>query len=114
QLNTDLPVAYNLEYTEEEKKFLENRLVRTQMAAVCRACGQCQPTCPKGVDIPNLLRAHMYAASYGNLYQARETLDGLEAARSVQACAACSECTARCRRGVNIARRLDELKTLLA
>ena len=114
QLHTDLPVASSLEYTEEEKKFLEDRLVKTQMAAVCRACGQCQPTCPKGVDIPNLLRAHMYAGSYGNLYQARETLDSLEAARSVQACSDCAVCAARCVRGVNIARRLDELKTLLA
>ncbi|MBC7350275.1 MAG: aldo/keto reductase [Candidatus Aminicenantes bacterium] len=114
QLYTDMPVASNLEFTEEEKKFLEDRLVRTQMAAVCRACGQCQPTCPKGVDIPNLLRAHMYAASYGNLYQARETLDSLEASRSIKACADCSGCAARCVRGVNIARRLDELKTLLA
>lgn len=114
QLNTDLPVAYNLEYTEEEKKFLEDRLVKQQMAAVCRACGQCQPTCPRGVDIPAVLRAHMYAVSYGNFYQARETLDGLEAGRSIKACADCEQCTARCARAVNIARRLDELKTLLA
>ncbi len=114
QLNADMPVAYNLEYTEEEKKFLEDRLVKQQMAAVCRACGRCRPTCPKGVDIPSVLRAHMYAASYGNFYQARETLDGLEATRSIKACADCEQCTARCVRAVNIARRLDELKTLLA
>lgn len=114
QLYTDIPVASNLEYTGEEKKFLEDRQVKLQMAAVCRACGQCQPTCPKGVDIPAVIRAHMYAASYGNFYQARETLDGLEAGRSIKACADCSGCQARCVRGVNIARRLDELKTLLA
>lgn len=114
QLYTDISVAGNLEYTEEEKKFLEDRQVKIQMAAVCRACGQCQPTCPRGVDISNLLRAHMYAANYGNLYQARDTLDNLEPARSVKACAGCDQCTARCRRGVNIARRLDELKTFLA
>lgn len=114
QLNADMPVAYDLEYTEEEKKFLEDRLVKQQMAAVCRACGQCQPTCPRGVDIPSVLRAHMYAASYGNFYQARETLDGLEATRSIKACADCDLCVARCSRGVNIARRLDEIKTLLA
>ncbi len=114
QLNTDLPVAGSLEYTEEEKKFLEDRLVKLQMAAVCRACGQCRPTCPKGVDIPVMLRAHMYAASYGNFYQARDTLDGLEPEKSIKLCAGCSQCQARCVRGVNIARRLDELKTLLA
>ncbi|MCX8161184.1 MAG: aldo/keto reductase [Candidatus Saccharicenans sp.] len=114
QLNADMPVAFNLEYTEEEKKFLENRLVRQQMAAVCRACGQCQPTCPRGVDLPSVLRAHMYAASYGNFYQARETLDGLAASRSITACVDCTRCVARCVRGVNIARRLEELRILLA
>lgn len=114
QLYTDIPVASSLEYTEEEKKFLEDRLVKLQMAAVCRSCGQCQPTCPKGVDIPVVLRAHMYAASYGNFYQAREALDGLEPDQSIKICAGCGQCQARCVRGVNIARRLDELKTLLA
>ncbi|MGB4704572.1 MAG: aldo/keto reductase [Candidatus Saccharicenans sp.] len=114
QLNTDIPVASDLEYTEEEKKFLEDRLVKRQMAAVCRACGQCLQTCPKGVDIPAVLRAHMYAASYGNFYQAREALDGLEPERSLKLCADCQQCQAKCVRGVNIARRLDELKILLA
>jgi len=114
QLYTDIPVASNLEYTEEEKKFLEDRMVKAQMSAVCRTCGQCQPSCPKSVDIPNVLRAHMYAASYGNLYQARETLDSLEAGKSVKACASCEKCTAQCVRGVNIARRINELKALLA
>ncbi|MDI6844683.1 MAG: aldo/keto reductase [Candidatus Saccharicenans sp.] len=114
QLNTDIPVASNLEYKEEEKKFLEDRLVKRQMAAVCRACGQCLQSCPKGVDIPVVLRAHMYAASYGNFYQAREALDGLEPERSLQLCADCQQCQAKCVRGVNIARRLDELKILLA
>ncbi|MGB9893924.1 MAG: aldo/keto reductase [Candidatus Saccharicenans sp.] len=113
QLYTDVPVGSNLEYTEEEKKFLEDRMVKAQMAAVCRACGQCQPTCPKGVDIPDVLRAHMYATSYGNLYQARETLEALAAERSIRACADCGQCTAQCVRGVNIARRIDELKALL-
>ncbi len=114
QLNTDIPVASDLEYTEEEKKFLEDRLVKRQMAAVCRACGQCLQTCPKGVNIPVVLRAHMYAASYGNFYQAREALDGLEPERSLKLCADCQQCQAKCVRGVNIARRLDELKILLA
>ncbi|MGC8893064.1 MAG: aldo/keto reductase [Candidatus Saccharicenans sp.] len=114
QLNEDITVAYNLEYTPEEKKFLENRLVKTQMAAVCRLCGQCQATCSHKVDIPNILRAHMYATAYGNLYEARETLDSIEQGKSIEACLDCEDCTARCVRGVNIKRRIEELKTLYA
>jgi succinate dehydrogenase/fumarate reductase-like Fe-S protein len=54
----------------------------------------------------------MYAAEYGNLYQARDTLDSLEAGKSIKTCAECENCTAQCVRRVNIARRIDELKTL--
>lgn len=114
QLNEDITVAYNLEYTPEEKKFLEDCLVKTQMAAVCRLCSQCLPSCPKGVDIPNVLRAHMYATAYGNLYEARETLDSLNPERSIQVCVDCQSCLARCVRGVNIRRRVEELKVLFA
>ncbi len=112
QLAEDITVARSLEYTEEERKFLESRLVKAQMAAVCRSCGQCVPTCPQRADIPGILRVHMYAAEYGNLYQARDTLDSLEAGKSIKTCAECENCTAQCVRRVNIARRIDELKTL--
>jgi len=114
QLNEDITVAHNLEYTPEEKKFLEDRLVKTQLSAVCRLCGECIPSCPRGVDIPNVLRAHMYATAYGNLYEARETLDSLNPERSIQACLDCQSCLARCVRGVNIRRRVEELKVLFA
>lgn len=66
------------------------------------------------MDIPAVLRAHMYAARYGNLYQARDTLNGLHLDNSVHACADCGQCSARCVRSVNIPRRIDELRALLA
>jgi heterodisulfide reductase subunit C len=56
----------------------------------------------------------MYAARYGNLYQARDTLNGLHLDNSVHACADCGQCSARCVRSVNIPRRIDELRALLA
>lgn len=113
QLNEDITVASNLEYTDEEKRFLEDRLVKAQMSAVCRMCGECRPTCPRGVDIPEVLRAHMYAAEYGNLYEARQALDGISPGRSIAACSDCQMCVARCARGVNIGRRVDQIKNLL-
>jgi len=113
QLNEDITVASNLEYTDEEKRFLEDRLVKAQMSAVCRMCGECLPTCPGGVDIPEVLRAHMYAAEYGNLYEARETLGGINPGRSIGACSDCRTCVARCARGVNIGRRVNQIKNLL-
>jgi predicted aldo/keto reductase-like oxidoreductase len=113
QLNEDIKVISSLDYTAEEKKFLEDKMVKTQMAAVCRLCGQCVPTCPARLNLPDLLRVHMYASAYGNLLQARETLEELGGKKAMAACENCSACTATCARGVNIGRRLEELKAWL-
>ncbi|MEA3477452.1 MAG: hypothetical protein U9R60_04680, partial [Bacteroidota bacterium] len=69
-------------------------------------------TCPNGVDIPALMRIHMYAACYTNFYQARDTLDEIPRGKSIQICISCKTCVAKCANSVNIARRMDELKMI--
>jgi succinate dehydrogenase/fumarate reductase-like Fe-S protein len=56
----------------------------------------------------------MYAAQYGNLVQARATLDAIPSAAGLEACMTCSSCNARCINTVNIARSIDELKLTYA
>jgi len=114
QLDTDWPVVFNLDYTPDEVKFLSDRNVRLAMGSVCRQCAGCVGTCPRGVDVPALLRVHMYAASYGNFLQARQTLDDIPPQAGLKNCVDCQECKAACVRGVGIARRLEELKTIFA
>jgi predicted aldo/keto reductase-like oxidoreductase len=115
QLETDWPVAYDLEYTPEEVKFLADRNVRLAMGSVCRQCAGCMGTCPRGVDVPALLRAHMYAADYNNFLQARLALDEIKPEAGLKNCSVCRlGCNAVCVRGVHIARRLEELKTIFA
>jgi hypothetical protein len=114
QLETDWPVAFNLDYTPEEAKFLASPGVQLALGGVCRQCGGCVGSCPQGVDVPALLRAHMYAADYGNFMEMRRALDEIGAGRGLQACAGCRECTAACVRGVQIARRLGELQAIFA
>ncbi len=114
QIEEDFPVARDLEYTDEEKKFLGDRNVTLGMNSVCRLCGKCVPTCPRNVDIPNILRTHMYATGYGNFYEARRTIDSIPKDRSIDACGLCPTCTAHCVREVDIAGRIDELKTIYA
>ncbi len=114
QMEEDFSVAYDLEYTEEEKKFLEDSKVKLAIKGYCQQCSRCLPTCPNGVDIPALMRTHMYAACYTNFYQARDTLDEIPKGKSIQICRSCKTCVARCANSVNIARRIDELKTIYA
>ncbi|MBN2346523.1 MAG: aldo/keto reductase [Candidatus Aminicenantes bacterium] len=114
QLETDWPVAFGLEYTPDEVKFLSDHGVRLALSHACRQCGGCVASCPSGADVPSLVRAHMYAADYGNFSEMRRALDEIPAGRGLEACAGCGECAAACVRGVKIARRLDELKSIFA
>lgn len=114
QLETDWKVAFSLEYTPEEAKFLADPGVTLALDHACRQCGGCAGTCPQGVDVPALVRAHMYAADYGNFLEMRRALDEIPAGHGLRSCAGCSDCTAACVRGVQVARRLGELRSIFA
>jgi predicted aldo/keto reductase-like oxidoreductase len=108
QLDQNITVASSLEYTADEKKFLGDRALLAQ-AQFCQQCGQCRPDCPHGVDIPTLMRSHMYAVQYANLDLARSTLACLETSKGMTPCASCRSCKAVCRNDVNIAAKITQL-----
>jgi hypothetical protein len=112
EMEEDLSVMYDLEYTAEEQKFLESRNVQLALSGVCRQCARCLPTCPKGVDIPGLMRTHMYATSYSNFYEARDTINQIPREKGILACSSCNTCKAKCVRNGNIPRKIDELKLI--
>ncbi|MDR1728795.1 MAG: aldo/keto reductase [Acidobacteriota bacterium] len=110
-MKEDFSVAYGLDYTDVEKKFLsEKNLVAS--VQFCQQCSNCRETCPKGVDVPTLMRTHMYAAKYGNFVHARATLDGIAATASLRNCSDCSECEAKCAHHVGIAENIRDLKSM--
>ena len=78
-------------------------------AQFCQQCGECRADCPKGVDIPTLMRSHMYAVQYANLDLARSTLACLEASNGMTPCTSCGACKAVCRNDVNIAAKITQL-----
>jgi predicted aldo/keto reductase-like oxidoreductase len=110
-MKQDLSVVFGLEYTEDEKRFLADNELQVGLG-FCRQCQQCLATCPHRVDVPTLMRTHMYAAQYSNFRQARATLDGIPSGRSISACTSCDVCTAECANAVDIAYRIEELKQI--
>jgi predicted aldo/keto reductase-like oxidoreductase len=73
-------------------------------ASYCRhGCDACVASCPFGVAIPDVLRARMYGADYGDLPLARETYAALGAGAA--ACAGCvaTPCLAACPHGLDVA-----------
>lgn len=111
QLEQNFSVASNLAYTPAEKEFLANKSSRAS-AEFCQQCNKCRADCPLQVDIPTLMRSHMYAVQYSNHSLARETLATITAGKGLDACAACGTCKANCRETVNIARKIDDLKQI--
>jgi len=111
ELELDATVARDLEFTADERKFLSDNQIKLGLG-FCRQCRQCLASCPHDVDIPNLMRTHMYTAQYGNLYHARHTLDNIESNRGLSACRTCRNCTAECAHTVDIPRRIEELKLI--
>lgn len=112
-MKEDFSVAYGIDYAEDEKNFLEDKNIAIAMQ-FCRQCGECRPTCPKGVDIPALMRTHMYAACYTNFHQARAVLDEIPEHAGLRQCSSCTACDARCPRGITVDRNVEDLRVLYA
>jgi predicted aldo/keto reductase-like oxidoreductase len=112
-MKEDFKIAYDLEYSAEEKKFLSDNNVKLSYG-FCRQCRRCLATCPRETDIPTLMRTYMYAAQYSDFYRARTTLDDISETRGLRGCRSCTTCAARCAHDVNIPRRIEELKIIYA
>jgi len=110
-MNEDFSVAYDLEYTDDEKKLLSDNDLQLGFG-YCRQCRQCVATCPRGVDVPNLMRVHMYAAQYANFQHARMELESIQKDKSVAVCNSCPECMAECSNQVDIKSRIENLKSI--
>lgn len=110
QIDEDMTVASNLGLTEQEREFLSNNALKASLE-FCQQCGECVGTCPKRVEIPALMRTHMYAFQYANLDRARFTLAEVPQGAGLDVCRLCPECHASCANTVNIQRKIDELKT---
>ncbi len=113
QLDQNFSVIGDLSYTKAEKAFLEDPTFKAE-AEFCVQCGQCRPDCPYGVEIPSLMRSHMYAVQYSNKELAYDTLATVARGRGLEACLSCTSCKAYCRNTVNIARKISDLKVLTA
>lgn len=109
QMRENVAVASSLDYTEEEKTFLENQEIKLGLG-FCRQCGECRSSCPQKVDVPELMRASMYAFQYHNSDQTDLTLK--EQQQSLESCRECRTCTVQCSHGVAVQSRLAALQQL--
>ncbi len=108
QLDLNMGVMADLPLSEKEQEDLHMAaLMRGTL--FCQNCGFCVSTCSRHIEIPKLMRSYMYARGYGNYVQARTTIAELKPEKGLDMCRDCSNCSALCRRGIDIGSRVNTL-----
>ena len=77
----------------------------------CQQCAACVPQCPKGVQVPDLMRGYMYAVGHRRPRHARHVLR-LRTPSDIP-CTACADCPVRCALGFDVRARARDLARLL-
>ncbi len=68
----------------------------------CGLCGRCEGACPRGVDLPAVLRSLSYLEGYRESDLARNTYRSLPVPGNASPCDACTGCTVSCRLGLPV------------
>jgi predicted aldo/keto reductase-like oxidoreductase len=107
-LNMNISVNTDLKMTDEEKGDL--LVGKSQGGLYCQGCEHCVPNCPKGLPIPEIMRAYMYTYGYRAPELAHSLLSSLDLPK--EPCADCSVCGAVCAKGFHIAERIKDVSRL--
>ncbi|TRX72611.1 aldo/keto reductase [Carboxylicivirga sp. M1479] len=111
QLDENFSVADNLAFTTQERDFLDKAHVQLAQS-FCVQCSQCVNSCPHRNDIPTLMRTYMYAYQYDNMQQALATEKAMPRKYGLANCKDCGQCSAQCKRSLNLSQRIEALKEL--
>jgi hypothetical protein len=111
EVQEDLSVMEDLSLSAAERGSLKLGAALGLPGLYCQQCGRCRPQCPAGLDIPTLMRAHMYDAGHARPGKARDTLRRWTPADV--SCRHCGRCDVRCALGFDVrARALDVARLL--
>jgi len=108
-LAMNMSVNYDLALTKEEEADLT--VDKSQGGLYCQGCEQCVPNCPKGLPIPDIMRAYMYAYGYRESRQAKEVLTSLNL--PANPCVDCAACTVTCAKNFSVAERIADVARLI-
>ena len=124
-VSTTIPSMVSFEQVEENARVMGKKMgwsdrktldvyARATDKLYCRLCDECRGTCPKRVAIPDVMRSLMYADGYGETGLGRSVYAELGVQKSAAMCADCSNCSARCVNGLDIAARMVRAHRVLA
>jgi len=83
---------------------LLERYAAAQVGRYCQhGCSRCEPSCPAGVPIAEVLRARMYAVDYADRELARSAYAGLGTGAAACLDCAAAPCLGACPNGIPVA-----------
>jgi aryl-alcohol dehydrogenase-like predicted oxidoreductase len=80
----------------------------------CSLCGACGGFCPRGVEVPSVLRSLAYLEGYREEELARSAYRSLPPGRNAKACGDCARCLVACRLRLPVGRLAREAHSRLA
>ncbi len=108
EMETDLAVSENPNFTEDEKKMLQKETSLTSL--YCQGCSRCLKQCRDQLPIPDLMRAYMYTYGYRNLALAQDLVLSLDLPN--RACEDCAQCNVKCSVGFNVPAKIKDVMRL--
>ncbi len=111
QLSQDIEIMSDPELSESEKKELISQSGAGNSALFCQQCDECLPQCPRGVDIPTLMRSYMYAYGHHNFSHAHYTF--ASSGLNCNPCSECTSCNIHCKMGFDIRNKICEISKII-
>jgi predicted aldo/keto reductase-like oxidoreductase len=108
QLAMNAGINRDLKMTAQEEADL--LIGKSQGSLYCQGCEHCVPNCPKGLPIPEIMRAYMYTYGYRDSRQAQDLLLSLNISNN--SCAGCAQCSATCTKNFAISERITDVMRL--
>jgi len=108
ELELNVKVLEDIQLTEKEKGDLVATL--SEPGLICSGCRQCLEKCPKRLQIPDMMRAYMYAYGYSNPAMAKHLLGELNVSNNP--CGDCDVCQVKCSRNFNVRQKIADISRL--
>ncbi len=109
ELDECLAAAHNPQFTASEQEYLAGLCDKEML--FCQQCGVCKTQCEKGLPIPDIMRAYMYAYGYKYSQLSKETLAELSLPQD--ACADCNNCKVCCPSGFKVSEKIAAITPVM-
>jgi predicted aldo/keto reductase-like oxidoreductase len=108
ELELNSKVLEDITLNEQEKNDLLASL--SEPGLLCSGCRQCLEDCPKQLQIPDFMRAYMYAYGYSNPAMAKHLLGELNVKNNP--CGDCDVCKVKCSRSFDVKQKIADITRL--